>query len=505
MTAILKALIGLGLLATNAAQAADYLVKFDTSRSSVFRAAPSIKFNIMAALPANSKIEDLGLAGWHKIEVPQSKFRSMSINALSNIPGVLYVQPNYKIKLLDNPGMQNVRAQMAALIDENKVSQECPVPGACDAAGPDNPAIPAPINPGNGSDPLFNNQWGMLDIGVSKAWNKSKGSDKIVVAVIDTGVDYTHEDIVENLWRNKGELGTDAQGHNKATNGIDDDGNGYIDDQIGWDFVSNDNKPYDLSSSPMDLIMSGGNPGHGTHCAGNVAARGFNGKGVSGVAPNVAIMSLRFLSEKGEGTTAGAIEAISYALRNGAHITSNSWGSEGEDPNEAVENKALRDIIQASQNQGVLFIAAAGNGHGGNGYDNDTDAQPAFPASYDHDIIVSVAALGVDNQLGSFSNWGIRSVDIGAPGVKIYSTTVGSKYSDIVLDLFGMVVTWDGTSMATPHVAGAAALYLSNNPKASWSQIKAALIKSATPIESLNGKVVSNGKLNVESLLEGTY
>jgi thermitase len=504
MKSLLAALIGLGVSNAQAAQPGDYLVKFDTSHTSVFRSGPSIRASMMAALPADSRIEDLGLAGWHRLEVPKSHLRSFSVNAMSKIPGVLYVQPNYKIKLLDQPGIKKLRAQIAQN-EENLgpyTEENCPVPGMCNAVATDNPAIPAPVNPGSGNDPLFNNQWGMLDIGVSKAWNKSKGSGKVVVAIIDTGVDYTHEDLVENLWRNKGEMGTDSQGRDKATNGIDDDNNGYIDDQIGWDFVSNDNKPFDLVTSPIEMIISGGNPGHGTHCAGNVAARGFNGKGVSGVAPNVSIMALRFLSEKGAGTTAGAIQAINYALRNGARITSNSWGSEGEDSSEAAENKALRDVIQASQNQGVLFVAAAGNGHGGAGYNNDTDAKPGVPASYDNDIIVSVAALNAANQLGSFSNWGIRSVDIGAPGVKVYSTTVGNKYSDTVLDMLGMVVTWDGTSMAAPHVAGAAALYLSTYPNAPWNQIKAALISSATPIPSMAGMAVSNGKLNVEKLIE---
>jgi subtilisin family serine protease len=327
----------------------------------------------------------------------------------------------------------------------------------------------------------------MKDIGVKKAWRAGKGDPEMVVAVIDTGVDYTHEDLVDNLWRNPGEI---------PNNNIDDDNNGFVDDVIGWDFVSNDNKPYDLKGQ----IFNGGNPGHGTHCAGNVAARGDNGKGIAGVAPNVKIMVLRFISDKGQGTTADAIASIRYAVDNGAMITSNSWGSEDEDPNDSEGNQALRDAIQYAQDQGTLFVAAAGNGHQGQGYDNDSDSRPAYPASYPHESIISVAALDVNDNLGSFSNWGRNTVDLGAPGVKVYSTVVGNGYTDMVLPI--MEISWDGTSMATPHVAGAAALYWSANPNATWRDVKDALISSAKPINALRGKAVSNGKLDVEALMK---
>jgi subtilisin family serine protease len=248
-------------------------------------------------------------------------------------------------------------------------------------------------------------------------------------------------------------------------------------------------------------LMGGGNPGHGTHCAGNIAARANNGKGIAGVAPNVKIMALRFISEKGEGTTAEAIKAIKYAVDNGAKVLSNSWGSEGEDPAEATENKALRDTVQYAQDHGVLFIAAAGNGHNGVGYNNDTDARPGYPASYDQENIISVAALDNTDHLGDFSNWGAKKVHIGAPGVAIYSTTVGSHYSDTVIDMGGFKATWDGTSMACPHVAGAAALYWSAHPEQSYEQVKAAILGSAKKIPALSGKVVSEGKLDVRALL----
>jgi subtilisin family serine protease len=480
-------LIGFGIQSANASSATpgDYLVKLK----------PGAKKNVFLQMKKSAQVQDLGLEGWVRIKTNPAAVGVLNAAALRKTEGVEYVQPNYKVRLLENPSLAAVREKLKTMGDDDGG-----FPGMPGQPIADNPEIPAIQQPSSGQDPLFNNQWGMLDIGVTRAWNKTKGRNNVVVAVIDTGVDYTHEDIVENLWRNTGEIGTDSQGRDKSKNGVDDDNNGYIDDSIGWDFVSNDNKPFDLSVDPMQLILGGGNPGHGTHCAGNVAARGFNGKGVSGVAPGVSIMSLRFLSEKGEGTTAGAVQAINYALRNGAHITSNSWGSEGEDEGDA-ENRALREAIAASQTKGVLFVAAAGNGHSGVGYDNDRDSKPGYPASYNDDIIISVAALDVNNNLGSFSNWGKTSVDIGAPGVKVYSTTVNSNYADTVIDMLGMKITWDGTSMATPHVAGAAALYLSHNPNASWQQIKAALLTSATKIPALTGKIVSDGKLNVEGLL----
>ena len=210
-------------------------------------------------------------------------------------------------------------------------------------------------------------------------------------------------------------------------------------------------------------------------------------------------MSIRFLGNEG-GTTADAVLSIKYAVDNGAKVLSNSWGSEGEDPADAVNNKALREIIQYAADNGALFIAAAGNGHQGKGYDNDNDANPAFPASYPHENIISVAALDVNNNFGSFSNWGRTSVDIGAPGVKVFSTTVGNKYSDTVIPLLG--ANWDGTSMACPHVAGAAALYWSTHPEKTWQEVKEAIMNSAVKIPSAAGKLVTEGKLNVDNLMK---
>lgn len=464
--------------------------------SYLIKVSPQLKARLAelkAQLPQKSDVKDLNFNNWIQIQVPPNKLKSLNLAQLKNQPGILKIQPNFKISLPQDYSHLKSQLTPEQLTDiQNKAKQQADIP--------DNLPIPESGSGGQGADPEFNKQWGMLDIGVQNGWKHTKGSEQVVVAVIDTGVDYTHEDLVDNLWRNPGEQGLDKNGRNKATNGIDDDQNGFVDDTIGWDFVSNDAKPYDLTLSIWDILMGGGNPGHGTHCAGNVAARSDNGKGVAGVAPKVKIMGLRFLSEKGQGTTEGAIQAIKYAVDNGAKVLSNSWGSEGES-SDGQENTALKEAILYAESHGALFVAAAGNGHNGIGYDNDTDPRPGVPASYNMESIISVAALDVNNQLGSFSNWGRSTVDIGAPGVKVFSTIVGSKYSDKVVDYLGIKVTWDGTSMATPHVAGAAALYWSQYPNKTWQQVKQALLTTATPVASMKGKSTSEGKLDVSALM----
>ena len=481
-----------GGAASAASDSNDLLIKF--------KDAQAIKGFTTMAQQGGGQVETLGSGNWVHVKLTAQNLKTMTLKEIKNHPAVASVQPNYPVHLMENYQLKDaaLRAKLQHMIDGSGNAANKP---AKSTAAADNPAIPsASPASGTGADPDFSKQWGMNDIGANKSWQKTRG-EQMIVAVIDTGVDYTHEDLVDNLWRNPGETGTDAQGRDKSTNGVDDDGNGFIDDVIGWDFATNDNKPYDLAGDPLEVIMKGMNPGHGTHCAGNVGARADNGKGIAGVAPNVKIMAMRFLTEKGQGTTAGAIQAIDYAVKMGAKVLSNSWGSEGEDSSDAQENLALREAIQRAEAAGVLFVAAAGNGHSGVGYDNDTDAKPGYPASYDYDSILSVAAIAKDNTLGSFSNWGAKSVDIAAPGVVVYSTTVGNKYSDTVVDMFGIKATWDGTSMATPHVAGAAALYWSAHPTLTAKEVKAAILNSATPVPALAGKLVTGGKLSVENLM----
>ncbi len=327
------------------------------------------------------------------------------------------------------------------------------------------------------NDPSFNQLWGLhntgqsggtpdADIDAPEAWDIQKGNPNLVIGVLDTGVDYNHPDLAGNIWTNPGEI---------AGDGIDNDGNGYVDDIRGWDFAYNDNNPSDVQ-------------GHGTHVSGTIAGKGNNGVGVTGVAWNAKIMPLKFLNDQGSGSTSNAIKAINYATAKGVKLTNNSWGGGGF-------SQGLYNAINAAGQAGALFIAAAGN----NG--NNNDANPFYPASYNLANIISVAATNRNDQLVTFantggwwgSNYGLTSVDLGAPGSDIYSLAPGGGYA-----------TLSGTSMASPHVAGAAALLWSQNPTWTAQQVKNALMNTGDPLASLAGKTVSGKRLNVFKALGGT-
>ncbi len=500
--------------------AGDYLVKIDGGLKPSSASDMNLISHIQGMSASAVHVKALPLENWVKVSTPEGE--ELDLQRLQAHPYIQYVQKNYKYGIFQNPYI----AQQTEIIKEKfsnlaprfkGIQEDCPFhpiicailgigegggfpgfPGGGENGLKDNPDIPASNPTQVGADPLFDKQWGMKDVQVTEAHKVHQGSPEVVVAIIDTGVDYTHEDLVNNLWRNPGEMGEDANGKDKSTNGVDDDGNGYVDDVIGWDFVDNDNKPYDLKGANL---LQGGNPGHGTHCAGNAAAQGNNQLGVKGVAPNVKIMPLRFISADGQGTTEAAVAAIRYAIDNGATVTSNSWGVTVS-REEAAKDKLLKEALDYSQEKGVLFVAAAGNGNKmGVGFDNDSSQTPAYPASFEHDIIVSVAATDIKQERGSFSNWGATSVDIAAPGVEILSTAVGNLYQDKVkVPLMGEA-PWAGTSMATPFVSGAAALYISANPSADWRSVKDRILSTATPTPSMQGKAVSNGRLNVGDLM----
>lgn len=397
---------------------------------------------------------------------------------------VAYVQKNGVLGLLPNPSLEAARDVLSRM-EHEPLTDRGP-------AYPDNPEIKAPAVQASGSDPMLKDAWGIFTVGADTAWKNTPQGKNIIVAVTDTGVDYNHTDLIANMWRNKGEI---------AGNGIDDDGNGYIDDIVGWDFASNDNKPYDLSLSLMDILFQGGNPGHGTHVAGVVGAQLNNALGTAGVAPQVQIMAMRFITEKGQGTTEAAIKAIDYAVANGANIINASWG--GEKDSEPEE--ALQEAIKRAEAKGVIFVAAAGNGRVNQaagtsaGFDNDNDPKPMVPASYDYGNMVAVAAIDSAGALAGFSNWGAKSVKVGAPGVKVLSTVPGSKFQDTIVDLGGMKVTWDGTSMAAPFVSGALAVLWSTSPGQDYATVRNRLFQSAVAIPSLSGKVATNGRIDLKN------
>lgn len=304
------------------------------------------------------------------------------------------------------------------------------------------------------------------DIDLPEAWNTFTGSRQTVIAVIDSGIDYNHPDLIPNLWLNPGEIRGD---------GIDNDGNGYIDDIYGIDTINRDSDPLD-------------DHGHGTHVAGTIAAVGNNGIGVSGVNWNAKVMSLKFLASNNSGTTAAAIEAINYLVTMktvyGINIvvSNNSWGGGGF-------SQALLSAISASITAGIPFVAASGNGDiFGNAI--DVDASPVYPAAYELDGIISVGATDHNDQAGTFSNFGLTNVDISAPGVNILSTTLGGGY--------GLNT---GTSMASPHVAGVVALLAGLNPSATVDQLKSAIMLGADPLPNLTGSSVSGGRLNAAQAL----
>ncbi len=306
-------------------------------------------------------------------------------------------------------------------------------------------------------DDFYRTQWSLQTINAEDAWDISTGSSDVIVAMIDTGVDYSHRDLQSNMWVNEAEL--------NGINGQDDDKNDYIDDIYGYNFIYNNSDPAD-------------DHGHGTHCAGIVAARGNNNLDIAGICWSTKIMALKFLGSSGEGTTADVVLALYYAVENGADIISNSWGSNSE-------SNALKDAIDYAQSQGVILVAAAGN--------NNSNS-PHYPGGYEN--VLSVTATDADDNKWSLSNYG-DWVDIAAPGVDILSlkadgTSQGVSYNPSTAIL-------SGTSMAAPHIAGACALLLSTNPILSHNQLYETLTQTVDPISP--GICLSNGRLNLSKAI----
>ncbi|MBX9656016.1 S8 family serine peptidase [bacterium] len=370
--------------------------------------------------PSIEVVKSLGSAGQFLFQTPDSMDEAALTSTLSTISGFQYVEHNFL--MLPN-------------------------------------AVP--------NDPSFGSQWALnntgqtggvagADIDALAAWNTTTGSSGVVVGVIDSGVDYTHPDLVQNMWVNPGETPGD---------GIDNDGNGYIDDIYGWDFANND-------SNPMD------DNGHGTAVSGIIAAAGNNGVGVTGINWGGKIMALKYAKSDFVSSTADLIEAVNYAtmMRTvyGVNIraTNNSYGIYGN-------SQAFSDAIEANGDAGIMFVSSAGNSNSNN------DTGPQYPANYPLENVLSVAATDDDDALASFSSYGPATVHLGAPGVNVLTTRLGGGYSG-----------FSGTSAASPMVAGVVALLWDAAPYATVSEIKAALLNGTDPIPSLAGKVITGGRLN---------
>ncbi|HEX5071491.1 MAG TPA: Ig-like domain-containing protein [Vicinamibacterales bacterium] len=353
------------------------------------------------------------------VRVPSNMSMQDALAAFRAIPGVASVQPNYIRRAIQSP-----------------------------SAPPNDPSW------------LDGSLWGLQKIQAQQAWtNFTTGNGSVIVASIDTGVDYTHPDLAPNMWRNPLEI---------PGNGIDDDGDGYVDDVYGIDTVNHDSNPFD-------------DQGHGTHTSGTIAAAGNNGLGVVGVNWNAKILACKFLSAEGSGTDAGAIECFDYitALRargENIRVSSNSWG--GSRSSEPV-SQALKAAIDAAGALGIINIFGAGN----DGTNNDVS--PFDPASYDSDSIVAVASSGTTDRPSFFSNYGATSVDLEAPGENILSTYPGGDYEYL-----------SGTSMATPHVAGVAALLVALDPTLTVPAIKQLLLDNVDQTQRWANKVLSGGRLN---------
>jgi subtilisin family serine protease len=393
----------------------------------------------LGAFAERAPLHEMEGGNWYKIKYDGDVASDAAFQRALESEGILLAEPNYiySINMGPNP----------------KPTQP---PGSGGKGGPDyapTPALPDPAQ----ADPRMNELYGLNKIEAEAAWKITKGNSNIILSDIDTGADYNHQDLINNMWRNSKEV---------AGDGIDNDNNGFIDDVVGWDFRDKDARPYDDNK-------------HGSHTAGTIAATGGNGVGISGVAQKASVMVLRFLGgSQGSGTSEDAIECIRYSTKMGATISSNSWGGGGF-------SQALFDVISEANDKGVLFVAAAGNSSENN------DKNPSYPASYKLPNIISVAATDNNDGMASFSNYGLKSVHVGAPGVKILSSIPGNAYG-----------AFSGTSMAAPHVAGAAYLIKSAYPKLTMLELKGLIIDSVEKVNSLEGKTMTGGRINVAKALK---
>jgi len=312
------------------------------------------------------------------------------------------------------------------------------------------------------NDPAISQAWGLKKSDAARAWSVTQGSKKLIVAVIDTGIDIKHEDLQSNLWKNPGETGTDKKGKEKASNGVDDDDNGFVDDVYGWNFVSNNTKLDD-------------NHGHGTHIAGLIGAQAGNGKGIIGIAPEVSLMILKYYDPtvSNSDNLKNTVKAIRYAVKMGAVIINYSGGGTEYSQDEF-------DAVQEAEKKGVLFVAAAGNER------SNSDQFHYYPADYKLSNVISVTAIDPSLEVLASSNYGVETVDIAAPGQNILSTLPGNSYGFMT-----------GTSQATAFVSGAAALVMAKKPNFKFQDVKKHVLSTGDAFTNLASKTRTSRKLNL--------
>jgi subtilisin family serine protease len=429
--ATLACVVALTAVVTVSQKRGDYvpgelLVKYSNSKSSKARAANQMM--------GGQVLEDLGDTGLQRVRLPASMSVEAAMARYAALSGVEYAQPNFYYHLLNTP-----------------------------------------------DDPQFSNpnMYGLFLISAPAAWDLSTGSSTVVVADIDTGMRYTHDDLAANAWHNPGEI---------PNNGIDDDGNGFIDDYYGWDFRFNDSDPIDLDPVPGNPGSFGSN-GHGTHTAGTIGAVGNNLVGVVGVNWNVQLMTIKIFNNNvsDDTTSSMLVDAYNYVrMMKGRginiRVTNNSYGSCTE---ACGFDAATKQALDALGDASVLNVFAAGNSNSNN------DATPFYPATYDSPSIISVAASDGSDAKASFSSYGATTVDLAAPGASILSTFPPNTYAYL-----------SGTSMATPHVAGAAALLAAYQPGLSMESLKASILNNVDVLPAWNGVVKTGGRLNVFNVLQ---
>lgn len=426
----------------------EILVKLRDGKRNSFLSSKSLS---QLGIKSIQKEMNLEIGSFVVVKAQSEKSLKSAVSLLNNDPSVEYAEPNYIYSI--NPLKENSFA-----------SKKLPHSEGLD------PFAPVP------NDPRFKELWGLrntgsnepngrsagvegADVNALAAWDITKGSKQIRIAVIDTGIDYTHPDLKRNMWVNSAEL--------NGKKGVDDDGNGYVDDIYGYDFANND-------ADPMD-----GN-GHGTHCAGTIGAVHNDGVGVAGVMDEVTLMPIKFLDDSGSGSLDAAIQSIDYATKMNVDLMSNSWGGGGR-------SEALNEAIKKAADKGIVFTAAAGNSSSNN------DASEAYPANYDQPNVISVAALTAQNGLASFSSYGKSKVHIAAPGHNVLSTIPGNKYD-----------VYSGTSMATPHVSGVIGLLLAKEGRMDLDTLRDRVVMTGVPVAGLRGKTLTSSRIDAYNLLTDT-